>query len=232
MSKTILVTGANRGIGLELVRQYAIAGCNVLACCRDPGSASELQKTQQTNKNISIYQLDVTNENHIKEIAKKLKNFPIDILFNNAGVAGKDNLFGSISYEDLISTFKVNTVAPVMIAQALINQINQGKNKLIVNTSSTLASIELNDGSDWAWVSYRISKSALNAATKSLANLLKPKKITVIALDPGWVQTDMGGKDADLTPEESVKGIRKVVENISLEDSGKFIRYNGQSVPW
>jgi len=232
MSKTILVTGANRGIGLELVKQYAKSGCNILACCRDPDHAAELKLLMQTYKIISLYQLDVSNENSVKQLAEELKNTTIDILFNNAGIAGKDDALGSVTSEDLISTLKVNTIGPILIAQALHQQVSQSQNKIIVNTSSTLGSIELNKGDDWFWLSYRVSKSALNSATKCLSNKLKSKGIIVISLDPGWVKTDMGGHDADLTPEESVNGIINVLEKISKDDSGSFIRYNRQRLPW
>ena len=232
MSKTILVTGANRGIGLELVKQYAKLNCTVLACCRDPNHALELQSLKQDHKSIRIYQLDVSNEDDIKQISEQLKNEKIDILFNNAGISGQDNPFGEITYTDLISTFKVNTIGPVLLMQALHKQVINSKNKIIVNTSSALGSIEFNQDASWFWLSYRISKSGLNAATRSIANQLKSKGVIVIALDPGWVKTDMGGKNATLTTQECVTEIRNTLENISLSDSGSFIRYDGKHVSW
>jgi NAD(P)-dependent dehydrogenase (short-subunit alcohol dehydrogenase family) len=232
MSKTILVTGANRGIGLELVKQYAELECTVLACCRDPNHALELQHLKQDHKSVRIYQLDVSKEDDINRIAEQLKNEKIDILFNNAGIAGQDNPFGEISYSDLITTFKVNTIGPTLLIQALHKQVTHSETKIIVNTSSALGSIELNQDASWFWLSYRISKSGLNAATRSLANQLKSKGVIVIALDPGWVQTDMGGKNAMLTTQECVTNIRHTLENISLNDSGSFIKYDGKQVSW
>jgi len=176
--------------------------------------------------------LDVSNENQIKEISEQLKNEKIDILFNNAGIAGLDNPFGEIIDADLITTFKVNTIGPVLLTQALHKQIANSKNKIIVNTSSALSSIELNQDTSWFWLSYRLSKSALNAATRSLAHQLKSKGVIVIALDPGWVKTDMGGKNANMTTHECVTQIRHALEKISLNDSGSFIRYDGKQVPW
>ena len=232
MLKTVLVTGANRGIGLELVKQYAQSGCTVLACCRDPHHALELQRLSEAYSSIFIYLLDVSNEDHIKQLATQLKNKTIDILFNNAGIAGEDHPVGSITYTDLISTLKINTIGPILLAQALEEQIVRSENKIIVNMSSVLASIELNQDDSWCWLPYRISKSALNSATRSLANQLKSKGVIVIALNPGWVKTDMGGENADITAEESVSGMMSILETMSLEDSGKFHSYDGRQLPW
>lgn len=232
MTNTILVTGANRGIGLELVKQYAKTGCIVLACCRYPDSAAALQDLSHTYQSIHIYQLDISDDHQIKQLASQLKNTTIDILFNNAGIAGQDNAFGDITQDDLMETFKVNTVGPVLLTQALINQVERGKRKLIVNTSSQLGSIELNQDVSWFWFSYRLSKSALNAATRTLANQLKSKGIIVISMDPGWVKTDMGGKNAPTTTEECVKGIMSALEGVSLSDTGMFVGRDGLYVPW
>lgn len=232
MTKTILVTGANRGIGLEIVKQYAKLGCTVYACCRDPDHAVELQKLQQLHQSIFIHQLDVSNEENINNLSEQLKDKTIDVLFNNAGVAGQDNSIGNITSKDLMSTFKINTMGPILLAQAMIGPIAKSKSKIIVNMSSYLSSIESNRDSSWLWFSYRVSKSGLNAATRTFANSLKPKGIVVISLDPGWVQTDMGGKNAEITTEECVLGLMKTLEKLSLKDSGNFIRYNGDHVPW
>jgi NAD(P)-dependent dehydrogenase (short-subunit alcohol dehydrogenase family) len=228
--KTILITGANRGIGLELARQYSEAGWQVVACCRNPDKASELQKIH--SKNIEILPLDLHKRESIQELSSHLKNTAIDIMINNAGMVGNQLTFGDIDYETFSETLKVNTIAPVLVAQSLISQITKGHKKIIVNISSYLASIELNTEDDWAFPIYRISKSALNSATKCMANNLKEKNITVISMDPGWVKTDMGGEDADLTPAESVSGIRNILEGINLSHTGEFFRYDGTKLPW
>ena len=132
----------------------------------------------------------------------------------------------------MTATLKVNTIAPILLAQALFNNVATSQQKVIVNTSSMLGSLELNQVGDWFWLAYRVSKSALNAATRCLANQFHSKNIIVIALDPGWVKTDMGGKDAELEPEESIKGIINVVANLKLTDSGNFFKYNGSHLPW
>lgn len=232
MSKTILVTGANRGIGLEIVKQYAASESKILACCRNPDDALELQRLRENYQSICIHQLDVSKEDGIKKIATQFKNESIDILFNNAGIAGQDNPLDEITYSDLLKTFEINTIGPILLIQALYKQVAKSKSKVIVNTSSALASIDLNHDSGWFWLSYRLSKSALNAATRSLANQLKSKDIIVIALDPGWVKTDMGGENANLTTKECVAGIINVLEKVSLKDSGSFIRYDGKHTPW
>lgn len=232
MPNTIFITGANRGIGLQLVKQYARSNDVVLACCRNPNQALELQQLKDNYKSIRIIQLDVSNEEHIEQITEQLKNEKIDILFNNAGIAGEDNSFGDITYTDLLTTFKVNTIGPVLLTQALQKLVANSKSKIIVNMSSALGSIELNQDASWFWLSYRLSKSALNAATRSLANQLKSKNVIVIALDPGWVKTDMGGESANLTTQECVTQIINTLGKISLKDSGLFIRYDGQPVPW
>jgi NAD(P)-dependent dehydrogenase (short-subunit alcohol dehydrogenase family) len=229
--KTILITGANRGIGLELTRQYSEAGWQVLACCRSPDKASELQN-MDSKQNIDILSLDLHKHDSIQELASQLKNTAIDIMINNAGIVGNQLTFGDIDHETFSEALKVNTIAPVLVAQSLINQITKGHKKIIVNISSYLASIELNTEDDWAFPIYRISKSALNSATKCMANNLKEKNITVISMDPGWVKTDMGGEDADLTPAESVSGIKKVLEEINLSHTGEFFRYDGSKLPW
>jgi NAD(P)-dependent dehydrogenase (short-subunit alcohol dehydrogenase family) len=232
MSKTILVTGANRGIGLEMVKQYAELGDNVLACCRDPDKAIELQTLAKNISNIKIYKLDVNDLSNIDQLATQLSDAPIDILINNAGVGGMDASFGKVEYDDFLSTLKVNTIAPVMIAQALLKQVLKGNDKIIVNISSVLGSIELHQDNSWGHLTYRVSKSALNSATRAMANKLNESKVIVLAMHPGWVQTDMGGKDAHITPEQSVEGIKNFLKSVSLENSGNFFSYEGESLPW
>lgn len=232
MTKTILVTGANRGIGLEIVRQYAESGCTVLACCRSPDSATELQNLAKSNSYISIHQLDVCDETQIIKLAEKLNDISIDILFNNAGVAGSGVAFGEVKFNDLIDTFKTDAAAPVMVAQAFIPHVAKSQKKLIVNMSSLLGSIELNTDNSWGWFSYRVSKSALNSATRCMANQLNEMGITVVAMHPGWVLTDMGGNDAEITVEISVSGIRRVLEKVTLTDSGDFLGFDGSRLPW
>lgn len=226
--KTVLITGANRGIGLEFVKQYNRDRWCVLACCRNPEYAIELQKIK--GRNIEIIQLDVNELDNISQLGVQCTDRPIDLLINNAGIAGTDNDFMTISHEMILTTLHTNTIAPILITQALINSLELGHKKTIVNISSYYGSIEFYDDTDY--MAYQISKTALNSATKNMANSLKAKKIIAISIDPGWVKTDMGGKAAILMPDESVSGMRNIFDKLSLSDSGKFFRYDGNLLPW
>lgn len=220
--KTILITGANRGIGLELVKQYLADDWQVIACSRHPLNLPKNEKLQW-------YSLDVTDANAIVELSNKLKNIPIDVLYNNAGVWGGQG-FGETSAEEWMNVLRVNTIAPLLMAQAFIKQLAAGKVKIIVNMSSGMASISEN--TDGGAYSYRSSKAALNMLTKTLAIDLKSQGITVVSMDPGWVKTDMGGKGAQITPEESVQGIRRVLKSLTPKESGSFLSYRGNMHEW
>ena len=224
---TVLITGANRGLGLEMAKQYSAEGWQVIACCRDPEQADALRKL---SNDIKVLKLDVSDTHSIKDLLHHVGNQPIDILLNNAGVLPEDQAFGTIEAELLIDTFKINTVAPFILAEGLFKNIAASNLKVIANMSSVMGSIDQNSsGGDYA---YRSTKAALNAITKSMAIDLKPHGIKVVVLHPGWVQTDMGGANAMITSEESVKNIRKVLSNLSPADSGTFIRYDGCKLTW
>lgn len=229
--KTILITGANRGIGLELVRQYLIDGWKVIACCRNPASAKKLEELATHNPGLLIKKLDVANADEIQQVAKSIESHAIDILFNNAGIWEPDSMrLGSIEPEPWLNVFRVNTIAPLLLTQALMKQVAHNRLKIIANMSSSMASIADNTRGDS--YAYRSSKSALNAVTKSLAIDLAPQGIVVVALDPGWVKTDMGGPDAFITPRASVSSIKKVLATLTLAESGNFIRYDGAKLAW
>ena len=226
--KTVLITGANRGIGLEFVKQYTEAGWSILACCRNPENATELKKIKR--ENIEIIRLDVNELEHISELGLRCSQYPIDLLINNAGMAGTADDFNMVSHETILDTLRTNTLAPILIAQALIHSLELGHRKTIVNVSSYYGSIEYYEDADY--MAYQISKAALNAATKNMAKSLRPKNIIAISIDPGWVKTDMGGESAILTTNKSVDGMRHVFDTLSLSDSGKFFRYDGSLLPW
>jgi NAD(P)-dependent dehydrogenase (short-subunit alcohol dehydrogenase family) len=229
--QNILITGANKGIGLELVQQYSQEGWKVFACCRIPEKAEKLQQLKNNHSQIEIIQLDVSEPNHIKKLADQIQNEPIDILFNNAGVWGTHHqVFGATDPQTWLEVFKVNTIAPQLLAEALINNLDKGQIKIIANMSSMMGSISQNTLGSFPL--YRSSKAALNAVTKSLSLDLKDKNIKVVSLHPGWVQTDMGGPEAKISVEESVKGLKKVLSQLSMEDSGTFIGYDGQRLSW
>lgn len=228
---TILITGSNRGIGLELVKQYSEHDWQVIACCRNPDSASELQTLSQQYDNITIYPLDITDNNQVKTLARQLKATPVDILFNNAGVYGQtDAYFGNTSEEQWVETFRINTIAPLKVTEAFVDHVASSELKTIATMSSKMGSMTDN-GSGGSYV-YRSSKAALNAAFVSAAIDLKPRGIKVAILHPGWVKTDMGGPNAEISTEECVTHLRNTLEHLTLDTSGTFFEIDGSVIPW
>jgi NAD(P)-dependent dehydrogenase (short-subunit alcohol dehydrogenase family) len=229
---TILVTGANRGIGLELTKQYLEDGWKVIACTRVPAAAEKLnQLAHSYPDSLSIVALDVNNPEQIKQVAAQLADQPIDILFNNAGVWEPANQsLGTITQESFIDILKTNTIAPLLITQAFLDNVRNSDRKIIANMSSGLGSITHDtEGGNHL---YRASKSAINALTRSLANDLRPMNIIVVVFNPGWVKTDMGGPNAPTTPSESVQGLRRVLASLTPQSSGHFFRFDGTPMPW
>lgn len=233
MTHTVLITGANRGLGQELVRQYAQAKWNVRACCRNPDAARTLRELKQDFPDqITIHSLDVLNFTEITALSQSLIDEPVDVLINNAGIYGDspDTAFGQMDYTLWNQVLTVNTLAPVKMAEAFLPQISKGSRKLIVNLTSLMGSIADNKGG--GSIMYRSSKAALNAALKSLAIDLKPQGIGIMIVHPGWVKTDMGGRKAPTLPEESVAGLRRLIEAFRLSDSGRFLDFRGKELPW
>ena len=222
---TVLITGANRGIGLEFARQYAAAGWTVIGTARKPDQATELAALD-----VEIVQLDVTDQSSIDAMSESLEGRSIDVLVNNAGIFPRVGQIEKVDIDDYTQTLLVNTLGPVRITQALLPQLRAGDSKKIVNITSQLASIELNTGGNF--YGYRESKAALNMFTKTLALELGPEGFICITLHPGWVRTDMGGANATLSPEESVTGMRKVIDNMAADDNGVYRGFHGDIVPW
>lgn len=230
---SILITGSNRGLGLEWARQYLDLGWRVYATCRYPEQAEELQQLQQQYKNLSIHQLDVTQPDHIQQITQDLGDSELDILVNNAGVYyerwGKDKL-GTIDYDAWQETFNVNTLGAVRVTEALRDNLAQGEKRLVVTITSHMGSIEdTREPNDYA---YRSSKAALNIVMKGLVYELSDYGIGILLFHPGWVRTRMGGSDAPLSPKESVGNMRNLMDRFELEDSGRFYRHDGVVIPW
>jgi NAD(P)-dependent dehydrogenase (short-subunit alcohol dehydrogenase family) len=231
MKQTILITGANRGIGFEFAKQYAQPNWQVLACCRHPESARELSALAKANANVSVLPLDVTDEAAIKRLSASLGNEAIDILLNNAGVSLDDeNGFGSVNGENWRTTLHVNALAPVLVCQALVENVARSNKKIMAFVSSKMGSIA--DNQYGMYYAYRASKAALNAQVMSMAIDLKPRGITTVALHPGWVKTDMGGPDATITTQTSVEGLSAILDQLTIKDSGSFRGYNGEHIPW
>jgi NAD(P)-dependent dehydrogenase (short-subunit alcohol dehydrogenase family) len=212
---TILVTGAGRGLGRELARQYAAEGWKVIGTER--GTDAQ-------------YRLDVTNRRQLAALKKKLKGTPIDVLFCNAGIIGKRGMaLGSFDYESWEDVLRVNVLGPAALAEAFADNVAASGRKVIAIMSSRLGSIAESSGMT---LPYSTSKAALNMLVKGLASALKDKGVIVVALSPGWVRTDMGGAGAPLSPETSVKGLRKVIASLKPADSGRFFSHDGSSIPW
>jgi NAD(P)-dependent dehydrogenase (short-subunit alcohol dehydrogenase family) len=233
MMKTTLITGANRGLGLEFSRQFAAEGWRVLACSRHPEKSDELNRlASQYPGLIQVLALDVSDHAQIERLAKDQAEASIDLLINNAGIyPGSDNRgFGHTDYSEWAQAFRVNTMAPLKMAESFATQISLSELKTIVTITSKMGSIADNRGG--GSYLYRSSKVALNMVVKSLAIDLKPRGITAVVFHPGWVKTDMGGPNAMITTEQSVSGIRDVVSRLTIADSGKFFSFDGQVIPW
>ena len=225
----VLITGANRGIGLEFTKQYANDGWNVLACCRHPQSAIDLQALASAHSNVKIHTLDVADFTQIDALATQLKDESIDVLINNAGVYPASS-FGDVDYAAWAEGFKINSMAPLKMAEAFVQHITRSQLKKIATLSSKMGSID--DNTSGASYSYRSSKCAVNMVMKCISIDLKPYGISVATLHPGWVQTDMGGNNAMINVQTSVTGLRKVIDGLSLINTGQFIAYDGKAIPW
>jgi len=231
MSQSILITGSNRGIGLELAREYAEEGWRVFACCRSPDSADQLNALLESYEQLSIHQLDIADNQQIKSLAKELKGQALDILFNNAGIYGPNTAsFGNIDETDWLECLRINTIAPMKVTEALIDNVLLGERKLIAAMSSKMGSMADN-GSGGSYI-YRSSKAALNAVMKSLSIDLTEKGIKVAILHPGWVKTDMGGPNAEITVKQCVENLRNNLNNMTLQNSGCFFEIDGSIIPW
>ncbi|HIF80995.1 MAG TPA: SDR family oxidoreductase [Gammaproteobacteria bacterium] len=227
---SVVVTGANRGIGLELVSQYLADDWQVYGCCRRPELATQLAGLA-SNSALSIHQLDVGNPGSVKKLALALSEQSIDLLINNAGIyGGERQSFGDIDYAQWTQVLEVNTLGPYRVSTALANPVGNSEQRLIVNVSSAMGSIErYTTGGHYI---YRSSKAALNMVTVNLAHDLRSRGITVLSVHPGWVRTDMGGSSADISPQTSAAGLRQLISNATIKDSGRFFSWDGSALPW
>jgi NAD(P)-dependent dehydrogenase (short-subunit alcohol dehydrogenase family) len=219
--RTVVITGANRGIGLELARHFAGEGCVVVGVCRE--ASTELQDVAAR----VIEGVDVTTDGGIRKLVDELKDQTIDLLINNAGLL-QDEKLGSIDFDSIRTQMEINAYAPLRVAEALVARIPSGGK--IANITSRMGSIADNDSG--GRYGYRASKAALNAFGKSLAMDLKPRGIAVAQLHPGYVQTRMVNFGGLITPEESAKGLAARIEGLNLENTGSFWHSNGEALPW
>ncbi len=231
-SRTVLVTGANRGLGLEFVRQYAEDGWRVLAACRAPDAAKELQELASRHpERIRILAIDVLNAAGVKKAAASLRDEPIDLLLNNAGVGSpRGQKIGSLDYAAWAGVLDANVLGPARMVEAFVENVAKGRDKRIVTVTSLMGSIA--DNSSGGSYAYRSSKAAVNAAMKSFSIDLAPRGITCVVVHPGWVRTDMGGAGGKLSPEESVRSLRALIASLKPKDSGKFFNVDGKELPW
>ena len=229
---TVLITGANRGLGLEFCRQYAEAGWRVLACCRDPEHAADLRGLASRQGAVSLHRLEVDHFDQIDALSQELAGQSIDVLLNNAGIYGgsKQNRFGSLDYQLWTKVFRVNVQAPLKMAEAFLPHVERSSHKLIVAITSLMGSVS--DNTSGGSILYRSSKAALNAAMKSLSIDLRGRGVGVLLLHPGWVRTDMGGSSAPTLPAESIAGMRRVIEAYGPQHSGRFLNFRGEELPW
>jgi NAD(P)-dependent dehydrogenase (short-subunit alcohol dehydrogenase family) len=226
-----MITGANRGIGLELTEQFAADGWGVLACCRDPAAARELQALAERNSAVEVYPLEVTDYAQMAALSEQLGGRVVDVLLSNAGVYGpRGNGFGEVDPAAWRGVLEVNGIAPLMLVQAFVEQVAASQRKLVAVVSSKMGSIADN-GSGGSYI-YRSSKTLVNQVVKCLSIDLGPRGISVVTLHPGWVQTDMGGANAEITVTESASGLKEILQSAGLEQSGRFLEYNGSPIPW
>lgn len=229
---SVLITGANRGLGLEFCRQYAADNWTVIACCRTLEQASALTDLAGQYPNIQLHRLDVADFSQIDALSDQLSSLTLDILINNAGVYDDDRQhgFGQLDYSAWHHSFQINSLAPVKMAESFLPQLKRSDKRLLVTLTSLMGSIA--DNQSGGSLLYRSSKAAVNAAMKSLALDLHSDAIGVLLLHPGWVKTDMGGSNAPMSTMDNVSAMRKVIAQFSLKQSGAFLRYDGKTLPW
>ncbi|UWU83118.1 SDR family oxidoreductase [Bradyrhizobium yuanmingense] len=236
----VLITGANRGIGLALARQYATDGAEVIACCRDPSTADSLEELVASfGRQVRITQLDVADDASIASLKRAVGDVPLDILINNAGINGtpKAQSAERIDVEGWMTTMRINALAPILIAQAMRDNLLRSSEKKLVAISSDYASTGTNYGSSRDRYAYRASKAALNNGMRALARDWAEDGILVGILYPGWVRTDMGGERASASPtsisaEHSALCLTRRIAELTPATSGAFLDYNGETLDW
>ena len=228
----VLITGTNRGIGLQMVKIAVSKQWRVFACCRNVHDADKLSEvTRMSGGLVSMHTMDITDKAQIQAVAYELRHESIDILINNAGVYGSmANRFGKTDDEDWLKTFRINTIAPMQVAEAFVEHVARSEKKVIASMSSKMGSMADNGSGD-SYI-YRSSKAALNAVMKSMSIDLEPRGISCVILHPGWVKTDMGGPYAEITARESVNQLFQTLEGVTLKDAGSFYEIDGSIIPW
>ena len=222
---TIMITGASRGLGLEFARQFYNEECRVIATCRSPKDANELNAIGD----IDVHALDVTDDKSVTTLADKLRGENIDILINNAGVIGQRDGFGRIDYDIWAETMDTNVFGPMRVAEAFRDNVMNSEKKQMIFITSRMGSIT--EAVPNAYV-YRSSKAALNMAVKCLSGELAKQGLIAVLFHPGHVQTDMGGQAAPVTPQKSIEGMKNQIVALTRDDNGRFLSYDGHQIPW
>jgi NAD(P)-dependent dehydrogenase (short-subunit alcohol dehydrogenase family) len=223
------ITGANRGIGLALVKAYAGRRDKAFAAVRHASDRAELDAYAAAHPNwVEVIEMDVSDAAEIGRARRKLEAEPIDVLINNAGIGGPDRQTATdMDFEGLSEALAVNTIAPLRIANAFLPNVKAAKGKIITLSSQMGAT-----GASADNLAYRVSKQAVNRLMRGLATELKPQGIPVLIVHPGWVKTEMGGEGAQLKPEESAAQLLKLIDKLDLASTGRFLAWNGKELAW
>lgn len=228
-----LVTGANRGLGLAFVTALLERGARVMACCRDPAGARVLDALAAAHgERLKVHALDVADDKAVEALPQAVAGClqRVDLLVNNAGVLVSGERFGNVRAESLAESFAVNASAPLLITQALAPLLALGNKPRVLCISSQIGSIA--QASSFRTMSYAMSKAALNMAVKRLGAELAPRGIVVLAVHPGWLKTEMGGRSATLAPADAAHALLGLIERARVEDAGKFLAHDGAELPW
>lgn len=225
VNQTFVVTGANRGLGLELSRQLQAAGARVIATARQPSAADALQTL-----GVQVEALDVADEASVAAFALRLGEMAVDVLINNAGRGGAAGGIVEQDFAEMARLFAVNSIGPLRVTQALLPHLSRGSRRIVAQISSQMGS--LTNNLQGGYYAYRASKTALNMLNRTLALELGAKRFICVALNPGWVRTDMGGPEAPLSPAQSARGLLRVIAKLSAKENGAFLDHRGATVPW
>lgn len=226
MQKTFVITGVNRGLGWEFARQLAAGNNRVIGTARHPETAKELQALS-----VAVEPMDLADEESVTAFARRLDRVPIDTLIHNAAIGSAGPLLEHLSATALAENYRINAIGPIRLTQALLPNLRAGSAKQVIGVSSTAGSISTNE-TRGGWYAYRASKAALNQLIRTMALELGSEGFTCVVLSPGWVRTDMGGPNANLSAKESVEGMITVLNRLTSADNNRFFNYLGQSVPW
>lgn len=227
--KTIVLTGSNRGIGLEITTRLTKRGDRVHATARSLDDARALRALAAEHANLTLHKLDVSSDASVSAFAKGLGDVAIDVLVNNAGVSSSWAGLSELTSEEMLRVFDVNTAGPMRVTKALLSNLKRAQG-VVFHVSSQMGSI--GDNTSGGAYAYRASKAALNMASVCLAHELRGDRVASIAIHPGWVQTDMGGPNAPMLPVDCAKHIVKLIDEKGFGESGKFLKYDGTELPW